>query len=124
MYTFTDGTLQPCEARHDRVHGPFTAYSRHFFGRVYDGRYTAVRQVHTSTPQLKGRLRAMHTSMYTASTQSCTRQVGLHGTLRAMYMDVYMARTWPFNCGVDVCTCRTAVQRPSYTAVYTGVSGL
>jgi len=27
----------------------------------------------------------------------------------AVYTDVYMARTRPFNCGVDVCTCRTAV---------------
>jgi len=35
--------------------------------------------VHTSTPQLKGRVRAMYTSVYTASTQSCTWQVGLHG---------------------------------------------
>ena len=28
---------------------------------VYDGRYSAVRHVHTSTPQLKGRVRAMYT---------------------------------------------------------------
>jgi len=40
---------------------------------------TAVRHVHTSTPQLKGRVRAKYTSVYTASTQSCTWQVGLHG---------------------------------------------
>ena len=39
---------------------------------------------------------------------------------RPVYTDVYMARTRPFNCGVDVCTCRTAV----YTAVYTAVNGL
>jgi len=37
--------------------------------------------VHTSTPQLKGRVRAMYTSVYTASTQSCTWQVGLHGRI-------------------------------------------
>jgi len=28
MYTFPDGTLRPCAARHGRVHGPFTARSR------------------------------------------------------------------------------------------------
>jgi len=35
----------------------------------------------------------------------------VHGRagLPAVYTDVYMARTPPFNCGVDVCTCRTAV---------------
>jgi len=71
MYTFPDGMLRPCAACHGRVHGPFTA--------VYDGRYTAVRHVHTSTPQLKGRVHAMYTSVYTASPQSCTWQVGLHG---------------------------------------------
>ena len=57
------------------VHSPFTAV----YTAVYDGRYTAVRHVHTSTPQLKGRVRAMYTSVYTASTQSCTWQVGLQG---------------------------------------------
>jgi len=77
MYTFPDGTVRPCAARNGRVHGPFTAV----YTAVYDGRYTAVRHVHTSTPQLKGRVhvRAMYTSVYTASTQSCTWQVGLHG---------------------------------------------
>jgi len=49
---------------------------------VYDGRYTAVRHVHTSTPQLKGRVRAMYTSVYTASTQPCTWQAGLHGRVQ------------------------------------------
>jgi len=75
MYTFPDGTLRPCSARHGRVHGPFTAHSRQCIRPCT----TAVRHVHTSTPQLKGRVRAMYTSVYTASTQSCTWQVGIHG---------------------------------------------
>jgi len=66
------GPLRPCTRP---VHSPFTAV----YTAVYDGRYTAVRHVHTSTPQLKGPVRAMCTSMYTASTQSCAWQVGLHG---------------------------------------------
>jgi len=57
------------------VHSPFTAV----YTAVYDGRYTAVRHGHTSTPQLKRRVRALYTCVYTASTQSCTWQVGLHG---------------------------------------------
>jgi len=59
------------------VCGPFTAV----YTAVYDGCYTAVRHVHTSTPQLKCRVRAMCASVYTASTQSCTWQVDLHGRL-------------------------------------------
>jgi len=66
------GPSRPCTRP---VHSLFTAV----YTAVYDGRYTAVRHVHTSTPQLKGRVRAMYTSVYTASTQSCTWQVGLHG---------------------------------------------
>ena len=57
------------------VCGPITAV----YTTVYDGRYTAVRHVHTSTPQLKGRVRAMYTSVYTASTKSCIWQVDIHG---------------------------------------------
>jgi len=57
------------------VHSPFTAV----YTAVSDGRYTAVRHVHTSIPPLKGLVRAMYTSVYMASTQSCTWQVGLHG---------------------------------------------
>jgi len=64
--------LWPCRRP---VHSPFTAV----YTAVYDGCYTAVRHVHTSTPQLKGRVRAMYTSVYTARTQSCTWQVGRHG---------------------------------------------
>jgi len=66
------GPSRPCIRP---VHSPFTAV----YTAVYDGRYTAVRHVHTSTPQLKGRVRDMYTSVYTASTPSCTWQVGLHG---------------------------------------------
>ena len=62
------GPSRPCTRP---VHSPFTPV----YTAVYDGSYTAVRHVHMSTQQLKGRVRAM----YTASTQSCTRQVGLHG---------------------------------------------
>jgi len=66
------GPSRPCIRP---AHSPFTAV----YTAVYDGRYTAVRHVHTSTPQLKGHIRAMYTSVYTASTPSCTWQVGLHG---------------------------------------------
>jgi len=66
------GQSRPCTRP---VHSPFTAVHT----AAYDGRYTAARHVHTSTPQLKGRVRAMYTSVYTASTQSCTWKVGLHG---------------------------------------------
>ena len=65
------GPSRPCTRP---VHSSFTAV----YTAVYDSRYTAVRHVHTSTPQLKGRVRAMYTSVYTASTQSCKWQVGLH----------------------------------------------
>jgi len=78
VYTFPDGTLRPCAACYGRVHGPFTARSRQCI-RPCTTAVTAVRHVHTSTPQLKGRVRAMYTSVYTASTQSCTWQVGLYG---------------------------------------------
>ena len=40
--------------------------------------------MHTSTPQLKGRVRVMYTSVYTASTQSCRWQVGLHGCVHGL----------------------------------------
>ena len=71
------GRVRPVTAVYMPVHSPFMAV----YTAVYDGRYTAVRHVHTSTPQLKGRVRAMYTSVYTASTQSCTWQVGLHGRI-------------------------------------------
>jgi len=86
------------------VHSPFTAV----YTAVYDRRYTAVRHVHTSTPQLKGCVRAMYTSVYMASTQSCTWQVGLHSRVHgprrhvtavgAMYMVVYTSHTQPCTC--------------------------
>ena len=57
-------------------------------------------------------------------TRPCRPTCHVHDCVLAVYTDVYMARTRPFNCGVDVCTCRTAVTRPSYTAVYTAVNGL
>ena len=57
-------------------------------------------------------------------TRPCRPNCHVHDCVLAVYTDVYMARTRPFNCGVNVCTCRTAVQWPSYMAVYTAVNGL
>jgi len=68
------GPSRPCTRP---VHRPFTAV----YTAVYDGRYTTVRHLHTSTPQLKGRVRAKYTSVYTASTHLCTWQIGLHGRI-------------------------------------------
>ena len=60
------GRVRPVTAVCTRpVHSQFTAVHT----AVYDGSYTAVRHVHTSTPQLKVRVRAMYTSVYTAGTQ-------------------------------------------------------
>ena len=86
-----DRPTGPCASSQTARYGPvrpvtavYMARSQPVHGSVY-GRVRRPlhgrRQVHTSTPQLKGRARAMytHTSVYTASTQSCTWQVGLHG---------------------------------------------
>jgi len=64
------GRVRPVTAVYMPVHSPFMAV----YTAVYDGRYTAVRQVHTSTPQLKGGVRAMYTSVYTAGrpARPCT----------------------------------------------------
>jgi len=105
MYTFPDGTLRPCAARHFPLTAVYTA--------VYDGRYTAVRHMHKSTPQLKGRVRAMYMSVYTASTQSCTRQVGLHGRVHGTYMAVYTVRHGPYAAVY------TASTQPYTRAMYT-----
>ena len=113
------GPSRPCTRP---VHSPFTAV----YTAVYEGRYTAVRHVHTSTPLLEGRVRAKYTSVYTASTQSCTWQVGL----RAVYTGrddtlrpwaVYTAVTHHVHGRVHVhaqpCTCSST--RAVYTAAYT-----
>jgi len=117
------GPSRPCTRS---AHSPFTAV----YTAVYDGRCTAVRHVHTSTPQLKGRVRAMYTSVYTASTQSCTWQIGLHGRVHgprrhvaavdrvhvpytAMYMFVYTVRHSPYAA-----VCRASTQ-PYTRAMYT-----
>jgi len=64
-------------ARYGRVRPVTAMYTAR--SQPVHGSYTAVRHVHTSTPQLKGRARAMYTSVYTTRTQSCTWQIGLHG---------------------------------------------
>ena len=102
------GPMRPVTAVYTaRLHGPFTARSLQCIRLCT----TAVRHVHTSTPQLKGRVRAMYTSVYTASTQSCTWQVGLHGRVHGprrhvtavgrvhvTYTVVYTSHTEPYTC--------------------------
>jgi len=82
--------LRPCARP---VHSPFTAV----YTAVYDGCYTAVRHVHTSTTQLKGRVRAMYTAAYTgrdstlrpwAVYTAVTRHV--HGRVHVPYRAVYV----------------------------------
>ena len=64
---------------------------------VYDGRYTAVRHVHTSTPQLKGSVRAMYSSAYTGrdgtlrpSAMYTAVRRHVHGRVHVPYTAVYM----------------------------------
>ena len=87
---------------------------------VKDGRYTAVRHVHTSTPQLKGRVRAMYTSVYTTSIQSCTWQVGLLPLTRAETARYVWERVHGPVGLPAVYTAQTALV---YTADYTGRFG-
>ena len=99
MYTFPDGyghatalcgPSRPCTRP---VHSPFTAV----YTVVYDGRYTAVRHVHTSTSQLKGRVRAMYTSVFTGrdgtlrpwAMYTAVRRL-VHGRVHLPYTAVYM----------------------------------
>ena len=93
------GPSRPCTRP---AHSPFTAV----YTAVYDGRNTAVRHVHTSTPQLKGRVRAMYT--YTSHTQPCTCS-----STRA----VYTARTRP-STRFD-----TARTRPCTRPVHSRIHG-
>ena len=90
------GLLRPCTRP---IHSPFTAV----YTAVYDGCYTAVRHVHTSTTQLKGRVRAMYTAAYTgrdstlrpwAVYTAVTRHVHgrVHVPYRAVYVFVYTGR--------------------------------
>jgi len=110
MYTFPDGTLRPCAA----CHSPFTAV----YTAVYD-RYTAVRHVHTSTPQLKGRVRAMYMSVYTASTQSCTWQVGLHGRVQGLRRHVTAVGRVQGRNG----SCTRSCTRPIHSRVHVRLHG-
>ena len=121
-------------ARYGRVRpvrAVYTVRSQPVHGSVY-GRYTAVRHVHTSTPQLKGRVRAMYTSVYTASTPSCTWQVSLHGRVHgprrhvtavgrgarsAMYTVVYTSHTQPCTCSSTRPRTRTVCRNGPHTAV-------
>ena len=108
------GSSRPCTRP---VHSPFTAV----YKAVYDGRYTAVRHVHTSTPQLKGRERAMYTPVYTASTQSCTWQVGLHGRVHGPRRHVTaVGRVHGRNVTRHVHGCVHVPYTAVYMFVYTG----
>jgi len=96
-------------------------------------RYGRVRPVTAYGPCTRPCTRSVKTNMYTAVYATCTRpwyttvymagygrvhgprpqravSARVHGRvgLSAMYTTVYMACTRPFNCGVDVCMCRTA----------------
>jgi len=109
------GRLRPLRPCTRPVHSPFTAV----YTAVYDGPYTAVRHVHTSTPQLKGRVRAMYTSVYTASTQSCTWQVGLHSRVHGPRRHVTaVGRVHGRNV-----PCTRSCTRPIYSRVHVRLHG-
>jgi len=107
-----------------RVHGPCIQLCT---GRVL-GRVRAV------SDRVDGRVRALYTARVDKHVHGCACDVyttvymarygrvhgprpqravsaRVHGRvgLPAMYMTVYWPCTRPFNCGVDACTCRTAV---------------
>ena len=93
-----DRPTGPCTSSQTARYGPVRPATAVYMARsqpVHGSVYVRVRrplhgrrQVHTSTPQLKGRARAMYTSVYTASTQSCTWQVGLHGRVHGPRLHV------------------------------------
>ena len=87
-------------------------------------------------------IRSVYAAVYTARvdehvhgcvwtcTRPCTWRVtavytahGRNVPSRPVCTDVYMARTRPFNCGVDVCMCRTAVVRGRIHCRERAVSG-
>ena len=122
MYTFPDGTLRPCAARYGIRSVYATVYTarvdEHIHGCVWD-MYTTVYMALYGRVQPCTRPAAV-TCRLGPCTRPCRPTYHVHDCVLAVYTDVYtdvyMARTLPFNCGVDVCTCRTAV----YTAVVHG----
>ena len=119
MYTFPDGRVRPVTtvytARSQPIHG--SVYGR--VRRPLHGRAsTAVRHVHTSTPQLKGRVRAMYTSVYTGR-DATLRQWAMYTAVRrhvhgrvhvpytAVYMFVYTGRVHGRIHGLYAVTGRT-----------------
>ena len=108
VYTFPDLTLRPYAARYGIRYVYAAVYTarvdEHVHGCVWDvymtvymGRYG---RVHGPWPQ---------TCRLGLCTRPCRPTCHLHDCVLAVYTDVDMARKRPFNCGVDVCTCRTAV---------------
>jgi len=121
--------IGPCTrsqtARYGRVRpvtAVYTARSQPIHGSVY-GRYTAVRHVHTSTPQLKGRVRAMYTSVYTASTQSCTWQVGLHGRIHGPRRHVTAVGRVHGRNAPCTRSCTRSCTRPIHSRVHVRLHG-
>jgi len=84
-----------------RVHGPCRRTCTWLcMGRVYDRVHGALRPYTRPTAV---------TCRLGPCTRPCTPTCHVHDCVLAVYKDVYIAHTRPFNCGVDVCTCRTAV---------------
>jgi len=83
------------------VHGPCRrTCTRLCMRRVHDRVYDALRPCTRPTAV---------TCSLGPCTRPCMPTCHVHDCVLAVYTEVYMARTRPFNCGVDVCTCRTAV---------------
>jgi len=84
-----------------RVHGPCRrTCTRLCIARVHDRVHGALRSCTRPTAV---------TCRLGPCTRPCRPTCHVHDCVLAVHTDVYMARTRPFNCGVDVCTCRTAV---------------
>jgi len=138
MYTFPDGTLRPCAARHGRVHGPFTASSRQYTRPrtrtvCRNGPHTAVAcRLGTCTrtgrptcrihgpdgPCTRPSTRAVTwlcTRYVDGRKRQCTRPVytAENGRAYGPYTAVYTRRYGPY----------TAVYTTRYTAVYGRVDG-
>jgi len=84
-----------------RAHGPCRrTCTRLYMGRVQDRVHGALRPCTRPTAV---------TCRLGPCTRPCRPTCHVHNCVLAVYTDMYMARTRPFNCGVDVCTCWTAV---------------
>jgi len=89
---------RPCTCR---ICGPCKrTCTRLCMGRVHDRVHGALRPCTRPTAA---------TCRLGPCTRPCRSTCHVHDCVLAVYTDVYMARKRPFNCGVDVCTCRTAV---------------